>query len=435
MFSWTEPFDSVLEPQTGGVKHLWRGPGFKPKISMKRRILPAALVPWCLVLFASCQSEMLKELVKEQEARAKAEAVEEAARSMTPPTEDPEHVRVLFAGDTHFIWGVADLQKKNGPRMPAGRLEGLFHSASFRILNLETAVAERGEPISKKAFIFNAHPPAAIEALRALRLDLAVLGNNHSMDLGVPGMEDTIALLRSAGIATVGAGKNSQEAGAPYYFVVDGVKFALLSYSDIGTPDIFSTFARPGVASMRSNPAFAVKKYAREVDHVLVSLHWGIEYYTKPTAEQTQIARALIDAGASAVIGHHAHIPQGVEVYRGGGICYSLGNFLFGSQNPYQTENLILRMDVRKKDHKLARVTLFPTQGAYRHTGHAVRLVPLSESRPFWQEFFVQSQDLNADFARRFSLTEAGAGQVIIAGDSEWDRAQPASPSPASANP
>lgn len=368
------------------------------------------------VALPACTTETIQKIVKTVESDGPSAEALAAEKSMTPPARDPEHVRLLIAGDTHFIWGVTDLQKEKGLRYPTERLEGLFHAADFRILNLETALSEKGEPISKKAFIFNA-PPASIELLSALRLDLALLGNNHAMDMGHAGLDDTIQRLRRAGIATVGAGDNARTAAAPYYFELDGIKFAVLSYSDIGTPEIFSTFSRPGVASARNNPYFAVKKFARGVDHLLVSLHWGIEYYTKPTPEQVKIARALIDAGASAVIGHHPHIPQGIEVYRGGIICYSLGNFLFGSVNPYQTENLVVRLDVRRGDRRLRRAELYPIHGAYRKSGHGLRMLTAEETRPFWQEFYLQSTDLNGDFKQRFRISEAGVGQVLIAED------------------
>jgi poly-gamma-glutamate capsule biosynthesis protein CapA/YwtB (metallophosphatase superfamily) len=104
-----------------------------------------------------------------------------------------------------------------------------------------------------------------------------------------------------------------------------------------------------------------------------------------------------------------------MEVYRGGLICYSLGNFLFGSVNPYQTQNLVLRVDVRKQDRKLRAATLYPVQGAYRNTGHAIRMVPPSESREFWQEFYLQSRDLNPNFKQRFRISESGTGEITIA--------------------
>ena len=162
---------------------------------------------------------------------------------------------------------------------------------------------------------------------------------------------------------------------------------------------------------------FVVRKYARTADHLLVSLHWGIEYYTRPTPEQVQIGRALVDAGASLVVGHHPHIPQGMEVYRGGLICYSLGNFLFGSVNPYQTQNLVLRVDVSKRTRELSAATLYPVQGAYRNTGHAIRMVPPSESRELWQECDLLSRDLNPNFKQRFRMTASGTGEITIAGD------------------
>ena len=173
--------------------------------------------------------------------------------------------------------------------------------------------------------------------------------------MGREGLDRTLRALRRAGIASVGSGANSRTAPGPFRFTRGGVRFAVLSFSGIGEAATFSTTSRPGVAAMRDARIHQrVRAARRGADQLIVSLHWGNEYYARPDRRQVALARSLIDAGATAVIGHHPHVPQGVEIYRGRVICYSLGNFLFGSINEDQTENILLQLEIdpQKKRHR-----------------------------------------------------------------------------------
>ncbi len=320
--------------------------------------------------------------------------------------------KILFAGDTHFEWAILDEQRSNA-LAPVEGVRDLFASADFRILNLETTLSDRGEPYPGKAYIFNGSPEQ-IELLSFLNVNLAVLGNNHSMDMSAAGAIRTIELLRRSGIVSVGAGGNLYDAGAPLYFVVRGKKFALFSYNLIS--DVGSAAGRgsPGTAAPPPDALQQIRAARRQADHVIVSLHWGHEYQTRPDRTQMATARSFIDAGALAVIGHHPHVPQGVEIYRNGVIAYSLGNFLFGSINEDQTHNIVIGMEFGA-DGALARVRLYPLWGEFRAGGNRARLLTASEARPFWHDFYWQCHDVSPASAAMLKLEESGAARFDLA--------------------
>lgn len=333
----------------------------------------------------------------------------------TKPLERTESVRVLFAGDTHFQWGVETLQRSAGRMAPVAELVDVFHAADFRVLNLETSISDRGRPFVRKSYIFNT-PPENVRVLQNLKLDLALMGNNHSMDMGREGLDRTLRALRRAGIASVGSGANSITAPGPFRFERGGVRFAVLSFSGIGEAATFSTASRPGVAAMRDvRIRQRVRAARRGADQLIVSLHWGNEYYARPDRRQIALARSLIDAGATAVIGHHPHVPQGVEIYRGRVICYSLGNFLFGSINEDQTENILLQLEIDPQKKDIERVRILPIVGRYRDAGdHRLRRLGPEEARNFWNEYYVLVRDLSKSTVKKMRVYPDGTGTISL---------------------
>ncbi|MFG1922348.1 CapA family protein [Cryptosporangium sp. NPDC048952] len=194
--------------------------------------------------------------------------------------------------------------------------------------------------------------PAHLKALGAAGFTVATLAGNHVFDVGEQGVLDTIAACRDAGLVTAGAGANLTEARTP---AIAG-NIAVLSYNCVGPRDSWARSQKAGCAYVRvlthyeldhaspggppeiftfADPASldamaADVRAARErADAVVVALHKGVGH-TPATIEmyEPQVARAAVDAGASVVIAHHAHIMRGVEVYRGAPIFHGLGNFV-----------------------------------------------------------------------------------------------------------
>lgn len=186
--------------------------------------------------------------------------------------------------------------------------------------------------------------------------DVVSLANNHGMDYGPETLLEGLDLLRAQGIAPVGAGANWDEAHAPAIIERNGLRFAFLGYVNVpveartgfDTRSWDATADAPGLAwgTAEVITADVTAVAARpDVDHVIVLLHSGYEYQVSVNPLQQELAYAAIDAGATAVLGHHAHVLQRLERYNGGFIAFGLGNFAFNIDGPPRTAILHLWFD------------------------------------------------------------------------------------------
>jgi poly-gamma-glutamate synthesis protein (capsule biosynthesis protein) len=207
------------------------------------------------------------------------------------------------------------------------------------IVNLETAMTRSDEYWPGKGINYRLHPDN-VDCLKRLEIDCCVLANNHVLDWGYPGLEETLRTLEHAGIAAVGAGRNREAAAAPGLIEIDGRRrvlvFALGSTSS-GIPRAWSAAERRSGLWLLEGPQGAgVEEIARRVqahrrsgDIVVISLHWGGNWGYDIPAEQRRLAHALIDeAGADLVHGHSSHHPKGIEVHNGRLILYGCGDFV-----------------------------------------------------------------------------------------------------------
>jgi poly-gamma-glutamate synthesis protein (capsule biosynthesis protein) len=215
----------------------------------------------------------------------------------------------------------------------------LMADADIAMVNLENPVTTRGKKVPKP-YNFRMHP-GFLRTITDAGIDLVTIANNHVFDYGREGFFDTISYLDSAGIRHVGAGVDRDEAHKPVVMQVRGKRIGFLAYYGGREAPGAGKFS-PGVARREPGRVTAdilnLKNILR-ADYVVVNLHWGTEKADTPDLSQQAFARALIDAGADAVIGHHPHVLQGIEAYRSGVIVYSLGNFVFGgnSRDTYNT--------------------------------------------------------------------------------------------------
>jgi poly-gamma-glutamate capsule biosynthesis protein CapA/YwtB (metallophosphatase superfamily) len=162
-------------------------------------------------------------------------------------------------------------------------------------------------------------------------IDGVTLGNNHILDAGTTGLNETMGHLDDADIAHAGAGMDLAEARKPMIFDVGGTKIGVLSYQGVPLYDwAWATETAPGTAPLLQKVMEQdVKRLRPKVDLVVVMPHWGIEYTATPEQKQVDFAHAAIDAGADVLIGDHAHWAKGMEIYKGEPIYYGVGNFLF----------------------------------------------------------------------------------------------------------
>ena len=213
------------------------------------------------------------------------------------------------------------------PALPFRKIAPLLAAADLTFINLESPFSDRG-PYHETGLIFHA-PPTAIAGLQLAHVAAVSTSNNHSRDCGPHGVEFTVNWLCSHGIAAVGSSASANETHRGVVLERNGVRFGFLGYTydqqNGNWRDIDSRIALADPAVLLED----VTSLRKRCDAVIVSMHSGIEYLTKPTKAQVEFAHAAIDAGATLVIGHHPHVIQPKENYRQGVIFYSLGNFVF----------------------------------------------------------------------------------------------------------
>ena len=255
----------------------------------------------------------------------------------TAPPRDPvrgngQPVTLAFAGDTHFEGGLR-AKLLADPATVLAPVAPVLSSADVTIVNLETAITERGVK-QPKAFNFRA-PATALDALRAAGVDAASVANNHGIDYGPDGLADTLAARTAKGFPLIGVGADAAEAYAPYTTEVRGQRIAVFAASDVIDAAFLATWpatdARPGLATAKDLDRLtgAVRAWRHRADTVVVFLHWGTERVGCPPARQKDVARALVDAGADIVVGSHAHVLEGAGRMGGAFVAYGLGNFVF----------------------------------------------------------------------------------------------------------
>jgi poly-gamma-glutamate synthesis protein (capsule biosynthesis protein) len=272
----------------------------------------------------------------------------------SPPARPAGEFTMAFAGDVHFS-GRVRTRLDRDPATVFGPAAAVLRQADLTMVNLETAITTGGDR-QDKLFTFRA-PPSAFTALRAAGVDVATMANNHGADYGASGLRDSLTAIRAAHFPVVGIGADAAAAYAPYTTTVHGVRVAIIGadqVQDETTLRLFSAGAHTaGVADAFSDRLLTAVRRARAAGYVVVVyVHWGVEYTTCPSGQQRTLADRLARAGATAVIGTHAHVLQGAGWRKDGTyVAYGLGNYLwwmsFGND---QDDNGVLTLTFHR-DH------------------------------------------------------------------------------------
>ena len=244
---------------------------------------------------------------------------------------------------------------REDPRQCFALARETLRAADLGFCQLEVNLTTRGARMPQARHTGRA-VPASAAAMRDAGFDVVSFAGNHCMDWGPDGLFDTMENLRAAGLHVVGVGADINAARAPVIREVNGTRIAFVAYSSILPEGYWATDARAGCAPMRAHTHYEqiepdqpgtpprvhtwahrsdLEAMRRDVtaakaraDVVVASLHWGIHFVPGVLAHyQKEVAYAAIDAGADLILGHHAHILKGIEIYRGKAIFYSLGNF------------------------------------------------------------------------------------------------------------
>ena len=247
---------------------------------------------------------------------------------------------MVFVGDVSFSDGYSVMNKytsrgKGVEGIVSEEVLEIMRSATVAMANNEFTFTTRGAPIKDKIWTFRGKPEN-VSIYYEMGVDIVGLANNHAFDYGPDSLTDTLATLDNAGIARLGAGENLEEAKAPYYYIVNGIKIAIVAGSAI---DPYSTRGarenQSGVFQIFDTVSMSreISAAKEKADYVIAYVHWGHENTTVLTGGQKSMGKAFVDAGADVVIGMHSHCMQGAEYYNGKLIVYSLGNFTFSSKN------------------------------------------------------------------------------------------------------
>lgn len=261
-------------------------------------------------------------------------------------TEEPQEISFTISAagdctlgtDAYFDYASGFTGKYDEVQDPSYFLQNVkpvFEADDLTIVNLEGTLTEE-ETRAEKQFAFKA-PPEYAKILTEGDVEAVNLANNHSKDYGEKSYTDTIDAVDGEGITSFGYDRTA---------VVDvkGVKVGLL-----GTYELAEHM---GCEEQMIQNIKSLKEQGAQV--IIASFHWGIERQNIPDSTQVSLAHSAIDNGADLVLGHHPHVLQGIEEYKGKNIVYSLGNFCFGgNKGPADMDTMIFQQTFTWKEGKL----------------------------------------------------------------------------------
>jgi len=278
-----------------------------------------------------------------------------AAATPSPPTTLPvtttastttrAPLTVAAAGDVIGDRQVGVYIDAHGGEAALEQVAPFLSTAHVAFVNLESPLSDAGSRNVEKDVTFRGRP-ALVKGLAAAGIDVVSLANNHALDWGAQALLDTIARLDAAGIAHAGAGEDLAAARSPALLDTPAGSVAVLAFTDIIPAGFPAGVERAGVNPVRPDRERLladIREAATAADWVVVSFHWGVEYEGYAGASQRELAHQVVDAGADLVLGHHPHVLQGFELYKGALIAYSLGDFVFDHYSRATGEAVILQ--------------------------------------------------------------------------------------------
>jgi poly-gamma-glutamate synthesis protein (capsule biosynthesis protein) len=221
---------------------------------------------------------------------------------------------------------------------PFAGVSDVVSNVDLLLVNFENAATSSGNAV--KGDVPLSCDPSYVPLLKANNNTVASLANNHAFDYGIEGMKDTVKNLNDAGITPIGAGETEDEAHQAVVKEINGRKITILNYMDSENFAEYSQDVMPkatdsdaGYSAYDSEDAKKQIAENNDSDLIIAYMHFGNEYSNSPNENQVNISHELIDYGADVVIGSHPHVPEGIDMYKGKPIFYSLGNFIFDQSN------------------------------------------------------------------------------------------------------
>ena len=274
-----------------------------------------------------------------------------------------DEVSVAVTGDVMFGRKMPSVLESG--ESPFRYVENVTKNADVLLVNFENPVTTSTYAV-KGDVPLKADPKYTYLLSGANDVVVASQANNHALDYGETGLNESIKNLKEAGIYVIGAGMNSAEATKPVVIEKGDRKITILNYMDADNFAEYRGVMDPATANSSGYSAYDSELAQRQIQEarengssiIIVYLHYGNEYSRSPNDNQIKISHELINDGADIVIGSHAHVTQGVEMYNGKPIFYNLGNFIFDQSNPATHISYFLNLDLVEDN---CTVTLYPT--------------------------------------------------------------------------
>lgn len=255
---------------------------------------------------------------------------------------------ITFTGDILLDRGVRqEIEARGTESLFTSGVDSVLRASTLVVGNLECPATTIKAPTFKR-YIFRAEPEW-LDVLRNHGFTHLNLANNHSVDQGRRGLEDTHRQVIAHGITPIGADSTQAAAAQPVLlteaprkvWLIASLRMALENFAWL--PDRWSVSQDDDEALVKR---VADLRRADSTAVIIVSPHWGWEHHLEPVGQQRVLAHRLIDAGADLLIGHHTHTLQTIENYRGRSIYYSLGNFIFDQKKPINSRAAIVSVDI-----------------------------------------------------------------------------------------
>ncbi len=249
---------------------------------------------------------------------------------------------LCFTGDINLAEGqytTAALDASGLDGCVSAALREYMTGADLLCINNEFTYTTSSTPLANKQYTFRANP-SRVDVMKQLGVDIAILANNHVFDYQEEGLLDTLNTLEEAGIVTIGAGENLEEASAIYYAELEQCTIAYIAASRVewSAQTQPASSERPGVFYTAYDTDLLYQRVAEareQADFVVVCMHWGVEGTSELEEYQVEVGQGLVEAGASVVIGDHPHQLQGIAFVEDVPVFYSLGNYWFSRKEAY----------------------------------------------------------------------------------------------------
>lgn len=301
--------------------------------SAMRRFLPVLVVFSAIMVLVAGLSILVKPAASQSASTVTAVA---PTRERQP---EKKQFTMIAVGDIMTDRNVGDAIRRNGALSILEKVRELTRSADVSFANLECPLSTAG-PHAPRDCVFRARPET-VAVVKDGGFDIVSLANNHTLNAGREGVLQTLDVLDKQGIPYCGARRDRTKGGEATYLKVGQVTVGFIAATDLS----FGHGSYNKVDPDRANLVAQIQAARPLCDILCVSFHWGDEYQSLPNQRQRNTAHAAVRAGADLVLGHHPHTLQGIEVYQGKPILYSMGNFVFDQREGERMESAVFHLE------------------------------------------------------------------------------------------